>query len=402
MKITLRATTALILAATAAWLAVAAHAQNLPITSGQRATANQVAQTGVPLSELAPNAPGSHTVVSGDTLWGISGLFLKSPWRWPELWGMNLNDIKNPHRIYPGQVLVLERGADGRARLRLAGASVGAEGMQTVRVSPRTRTEGLSDSVLPTLKPSAIEQFLAEPAIVEADGLATAPRLMAAQEGRVLLSRGDRAYARGANGQLLGIAATDRENIWRVVRNATPLKDPSTGEILAYESQYVGKARVVSPETRTETKAADGKVKVEFLAAAVDIIVSKEEMRTGDRLVPEPAREFLSYTPRAPERPIEARVVSVYGGNVASVAQNQVVAINKGAKDGLESGHVLAILKDGESMVDRSTPAHDTVKLPNERNGLMMVFRTFDRVSYALILEITTGVRIGDRLVNPR
>ncbi|MEN9538586.1 MAG: hypothetical protein RLZZ126_821 [Pseudomonadota bacterium] len=384
----------------------AVQAQNFPITSDQRATAAQVAQAGVPLTELAPNAPDSHTVKSGDTLWGISGLFLKSPWRWPELWGMNMNEVRNPHRIFPGQVLVLERGSDGRARLRMANAGAaggGADGLQTVRVSPRTRTETLADSILPTLKPSAIEPFLVEPMVVGADGLANAPRLVAAMEGRVLLSRGDRAYARGEGDTQIAMARSGKDNELRVVRNLVPLKDPGTGEVLGYEAQYIGKARVVAPELRTEQKDKDGKLTSAVVTpASVDIIDSKEEMRAGDRLVPEPAREFNSYAPRAPSRPVEARVVSVYGSTVAAVAQNQVVAINKGSKDGMEPGHVLAILHDGETLVDKTSPKRETMKLPNERNGLMMVFRTFDRVSYALILEIATGVRVGDRLVSPR
>lgn len=159
-------------------------AQNLPITAGQRAIATQVAQTGVPLSELAANAPDSYAVRSGDTLWAISGLFLKSPWRWPELWGMNLAEIKNPHLIYPGQRLFLER-KDGRATLRMgdAGAGSAAAPTETIRVSPRTRVEMLDSSALPALKTNLIEPFLAEPIIVDANGLSAAPRIVAAQGG---------------------------------------------------------------------------------------------------------------------------------------------------------------------------------------------------------------------------
>jgi LysM domain len=376
-----------------------ASAQNLPITPGQRATAQQVAQAGVPLSELAPNAPDSHTVKRGDTLWGISGLFLKSPWRWPELWGMNLDDIKNPHRIYPGQQLYLEK-KDGRARLRTA-RSGSDGGIETVRVSPRTRSQALADELIPTLKTQSIEPFLAEPVIVSENELNAAPRIVATQEGRVLVTRGDRAYVRGSAGQQVAFGTT-RQNEFRVFRNATPLKDPLSGEILGYEAQYVGKAQVVRGESRTESTDKDGKVAVELVPATIDIVGTKEEMRVGDRLLPEPERQFTSYAPRAPGSKIDARVVSVYGSSVANAAQNQVVAINRGSKDGLESGHVLAVLKAGAKLTDKTVETRDALQLPDERNGLVMVFRTFDRVSYALILDITEGVKVGDRLANPR
>ena len=397
------APSALALAAGISLLAIPAgpaSAQNLTVTPSQRATAQQVAQAGVPLSELAPSAPDSHTVKSGDTLWAISGLFLKSPWRWPELWGMNLNDIKNPHLIYPGQQLFLEK-KDGRATLRTARAAGDASGIPTVRVSPRTRTQSLADEVIPTLKSQFIEPFLVEPLIVDATGLANAPRIVATQEDRVLLSRGDRAYVRGSAGVQVAYGTT-KQNAYRVFRNATPLKDPLSGEVLGYEAQYVGKAHVARGESRTETTGKDGKPAVELVPATIDIVSAKEEMRVGDRLLPEPERQFTTYAPRAPQGKVDARIVSVYGSGVVNAAQNQVVVINKGVKDGVESGHVLAILKAGPVLTDKTVEPKEQMQLPDERNGLLMVFRTFDRLSYALILDITQGVKVGDRLVNPR
>ena len=170
-------TLSLVAVALAAWLAQPAWAQNYPITQGQRATAQQVAQAGVPLSEISADAPDSYLIKSGDTLWAISGMFLRSPWRWPELWGMNMSDIRNPHLIYPGQRLVLER-KDGRAMLRMAGSGSEAIPTETIRVSPRTRYEALDSGPLPALKASAIEPFLAEPIVVDAEGLANAPRIV--------------------------------------------------------------------------------------------------------------------------------------------------------------------------------------------------------------------------------
>ncbi len=401
-KLSINSKTALTIlgAALAGWLAPPAWAQNYPITQGQRATASQVAQAGVPLSEIAADAPDSYLIKSGDTLWAISGLFLKSPWRWPELWGMNLSDIRNPHLIYPGQRLVLER-KDGRATLRMAGSGGDSIPTETIRVSPRTRFEALDSGPLPALKAHLIEPFLAEPIVVDVDGLANAPRIVAAQEGRVLLTQGDRAYARGQNGSPM-LDAPGKQQAFRVFRNATPLKDPASGEVLGYEAQYVGKALLARSETTSEISNKNGTTSSAITPATIDIVSAKEEMRIGDRLLPEPPRELLSYTPRAPAAGVLGRVVSVYGSAVVNAAQNQVVAISLGKRDGIEPGHVMAILKDGARIVDKTDATRPTLKLPDERNGLLMVFRTFERVSYALVLDITSSVNIGDRLVSPR
>lgn len=377
------------------------QAQNFPITAGQRATANEVAQTGVPLSELAPNAPDEYTVKRGDTLWAISGLFLKSPWRWPELWGMNLDEISNPHLIYPGQQLYLDK-ANGRATLR---TSRSGDPLDTIRISPRTRYESLADAALPLISPQDIEPFLAEAMIVDEATFSQAPRIVAGQEGRVLLSRGDRAYARGiytSTGS--GTALSDAKGQpldYRVFRNATPLKDPSTGEILAYEAQFLGKANLIRGESVTNVAAKDGSVSTEIIPATIDIVVAKEEMRVGDRLVPEPPLELLSYAPRAPATQIEGQIVSIYGSAVRYATGNQVVVINRGKNDGMERGHVMAVLRSGELVTDKTDSPKTQIRLPNERNGLLIVFRTFDRVSYALVLQVTHGVKVGDRFVNP-
>jgi len=379
------------------------HAQNFPITPGQRATATQVAQTGVPLADLAPNAPDEYTVKRGDTLWAISGMFLKSPWRWPELWGMNLEDIRNPHRIYPGQQLYLDK-SNGRATLRTRRSADGSPG-GTIRVSPRTRYESLAEAAVPTLSPQSIEPFLSEALIVDEAAFAMAPRIVATQEGRVLLSRGDRAYARGAysskeGGKLLSDAKGEPVD-YRVFRNATPLKDPTTGEILGYEAQFVGKAELVRGETTASVTGKDGKVSTEIIPATIDILVAKEEMRVGDRLVPEPPRELLSYVPRAPTTQVDGQIVSIYGSAVRFAAGNQVVVINRGSRDGLERGHVMAILQSGQVITDRTDSPRSQIRLPNERNGLLIVFRTFEKVSYALVLQVSDGARVGDRIVNP-
>ncbi len=390
-------------AALALLLAGAASAQNYPITPAQRATADQVAQTGVPLSELAPNAPDSYTIKRGDTLWAISGIFLRTPWRWPELWGMNRQDIQNPHRIYPGQVLYLVK-SDGRALLSTRPGGANGD-LATVRVTPRTRYESLGDSAIPPVSLQAIESFLTEPMIVDETTFARAPRIVATQENRVLLSRGDRAYARALYGddpQGEPLAVVDGRSIdYRVFRNATPLKDPTSGEILGYEAQYVGKAQLVSSETRRNSSDGNGKVLSELVPASIDILAAKEEMRVGDRMLPEPERELSNYVPRAPETAQRGQIVSVYGNAVANAAQNQVVTINRGRQHGVERGHVLALQREANTLTDTTDEARPQIRLPGERNGLMMVFRTFDKVSYALVLQITDGVKVGDHFMNP-
>lgn len=385
----------------------AAWAQNFSVTPAQKATASQVAQAGVPLTELATNAPDSYTVQRGDTLWAISGLFLKSPWRWPELWGMNLDEIKNPHLIYPGQALFLER-KDGRAVLRTKSGAAEAPGavpmpeLSTVRLSPRVRSESLPSDALPTLKSHMLEPFLAGPVIVDENGLKLAPRIVATQEGRVLLSRGDRAYARGQGDAALIDDPAQKQKAFRLFRDAKALRDPISGEVLGFEAPYVGKALLVRGEATEQSVDKDGKPRTEIVPATIDIVAAKEEVRVGDRLLPEPTRQFQSYVPRAPAGKVDARIVSVYGNAVANAGQNQVVVINRGTREGMEVGHVLAITKGGARLVDPTDPARAEIKLPDERNGLLMVFSTFEKLSYGLVLEITDGVKVGDRLVNPR
>lgn len=386
-------------------MTVGLQAQNLPVTPSQKATAAQVAQTGIPLADLAPNAPDQYTVKPGDTLWAISRLYLKTPWRWPELWGMNLQDIRNPHRIYPGQQLHLDK-INGRATLRSSQGASDGPPTDTVKISPRTRAESLSDSAIPTLSPSAIEPFLTEALIVDEATFAVAPRIVATQEGRVLLSRGDRAYARGeysgGNATGMPLSTENGESLdYRVFRNATPLKDPTTQAILGYEAHYVGKAKLIRGESTIQTEGKDSKAQLEMVPATIDIVGTKEEIRVGDRLIAEPPRELLSYAPHAPALPTAGQVVSVYGDSVSFASENQIVVINRGTEDGLDRGTVVSILRDGQRLQDKTDSARPPMKLPNERNGLMMVFRAFDNLSYALVLQVTDPVKVGDRFTNP-
>jgi hypothetical protein len=359
---------------------------NEAVTPAQRSTAEQVAQTGVPLSALADNAPASHTVQRGDTLWAIAGIFLKSPWRWPELWGMNLQDIRNPHLIYPGQVLLLVKDGD-RARLQLAGSSSGAQGQaptNTVKLSPQVRSQLLDNGAIASIPLQLIAPFLNEAVVLSQDELAAAPRIVATQEGRVLISRGETAYVRGD----LGGARS-----FTVFRQSKPLLDPLTREVLGYEAGDVGTAEFVRAESTSPVNGLP--VPATFVMGIV-----RREAGVGDRLAPVPARDFGAYVPHPPAAALDGRVVSIYG-EALSAGQNQIVAINRGTRDGIERGHVLALWSAGAAAKDSTAERAQPIQLPDERTGLLFVFRVFDRVSYALILSTNDPVKPGDRFSQP-
>jgi LysM domain len=367
----------------AATSASAQGAPNYPITPQQKTTANKVAEAGVPLSELAPNAPDSYTVKRGDTLWEISGLFLKSPWRWPELWGMNLQQIRNPHLIFPGQILYLDK-SNGRARLRL-GTPLSSNG--DVRLSPRVREGSLTDAIS-TVPVHLLEPFFNEAVIFDnGDELLKAPRIVATQEGRVMVSRGEVAYIRGDTG------ATKE---FRLFREPRPLRDPETREVLGYEAQYVGAADL--NQAAVEGTGADGNQVI--IPGTIGINRVRQEAMVGDRLAPVPPREFDAAVPHAPASDITGQVVSLYGEALTG-GQNQIVSINKGTRDGLTRGNVLALWRAGAKVRDVTDPGKPTIKLPDERHGLLYVFRTFEKMSYALILTVQDPVKPGDRFTQP-
>jgi LysM domain len=368
-----------------ALLSTPTWATNYPITPDQRQTAERVAQAGVPLSELSPNAPDSHTVKPGDTLWDISRLFLANPWRWPELWGMNREQISNPHLIYPGQVLLLVR-KDGFATLQLA-RSAGISSGDTVKLSPRIRNSAQDDTAIAAIPQHLIEPFLTDAVVFDTDELAHAPRIVATQEGHVMLSRGDLAYARGDLSQALD---------YRVFRNTKPLRDPTTREILGYEAPYLGTAELSKPgESR---QLPDGKQ--EIVPATLVIKNIRQEIGVGDRLSAVPPRSFTRYVPHAPATPMAGQIISIYGDAV-NAGQNQIVALNRGARDGMERGHVLALWRDGRRIVDRTGEKREDIKLPDERHGVLFVFQVYERVSYALIISVRAPVSAGDRFTQP-
>lgn len=358
-----------------------------PVTPAQRESAQRVHQAGVPLSDLAANAPERYVIQPGDTLWGISSLFLKSPWRWPELWGFNQAQIENPHLIYPEQVLLLVK-RDGRAVLELAReASVPSTASAAgAKLNPRTRITAVADNAVAAIAQHLIEPFLNEAVVLESDELATAPRIVAAPEGRVMMSQGDLAYVRGI---------TQPQDSYRVFRNARPLRDPTSGEVLGYEAFYLGAADL----TRLGETPAQGRTTLE-VPATVTLRRVRMEVGVGDRLAPIPARNFKRYVPHAPEMALSGNIVSVYGDAIAA-GQNQIVVLNRGEADGLERGHVLALWRAGQQVKDRTSEKGEAVQLPDEQHGVLFVFQTFKRVSYALIISVKDPVRAGDRFSQP-
>jgi LysM repeat protein len=372
----------LTLATATAW----AQASKLPITPEQRRVADQVAAAGVPLSELAPTAPDTYTVKPGDTLWDISKLFLKSPWRWPELWGMNREQIRNPHLIYPGQMLVLVK-VDGRARLEFGQRVGGGAPGDTVKLSPQMRISALDANPIPTIPLALIQPFLTDTVVFDTDELAKAPRIVAAQEGHVVLGQGDLAYARGDFG-----GATD----FRIFRNSRPLIDPATREILGYEAPYVGTADLIRPAE--DRPRADGNTEV--VPATLKIRLAKQEVGIGDRLAPAPQRNLDRYVPHAPDKALEGQIAALYG-DALNAGQNQIVALNRGRRDGVERGHVFALWRDGPVVRDTTVEKAEAIKLPDERHGILFVFEVYERVSYALIISVQQPVRAGDRFTQP-
>ena len=362
-------------------------------------------------SALKDDAPDRHIVVPGDTLWGISGRFLKDPWKWPELWKMNQEQIKNPHRIYPGDVIVLDRST---GQLRLDQSSQGQGSVTTVRLSPQVRAQNLASAAVPAISPSVIEPFLSRPMVVSQNELDSAPSITATQENRVATGAGDLVYVGGLTKEL--------GPVWQVFRRGDALIDPDTGEVLGYVAIYLGEARVL--------KFAD--------QSTVAITRSTQEIYAGDRLLPAGREQpTFSYVPHAPASSVRGRVISTYSG-LWETGPTGIVALSKGAKDGLEVGHVLAIHRSqstsryemrssalfgaqgpmGDSprtyyseelnvrngpMYSQGQPisAQQTANLPDERYGLVMIFRTFDRAAFGMVMQSSRPVALNDIVTNP-
>jgi len=333
--------------------------------------------------DIRSDAPDRHVVVNGDTLWDISGKFFKDPWKWPHIWGLNKDSIKDPHWIYPGDVIFLNR-ASGTLSIGQPGTSTAEsindmatsssvrETDNTVKLSPKVRVSPSAHDAIPSIPSGVIAPFLSRPLVIEEGELKDAPMLIGAREGRVVLGTGDIGFVKGL--------PADKGDKWQIYRPGKTFVDPDSGEKLGIEATYLGNGEV--------TAFAD--------VSTIRITQSVEETYAGDRLIAHSGEAIGAYLPRAPESNISARVISVYGG-VSQAGQNAAITLNKGARDGLEVGHVLALYHKGE-VVKQGGKSYT---LPDERFGLVFVFRVYDKVSYALVMLARMPVQLLDRAQTP-
>ncbi|WP_439860316.1 LysM peptidoglycan-binding domain-containing protein [Pseudomonas sp. MBLB4136] len=320
--------------------------------------------------QLKEGHPDRYTVVKGDTLWDISGRFLSQPWKWPEIWHAN-PQVENPHLIYPGDELSLVY-VDGQPRLMLnRGESRG-----TIKLSPKVRVTPMAEAI-PTIPLEAINSFLLSNRIVDnPEQFQSAPYVVAGNAERVVSGAGDRVYARGQ--------FDENAPVYGIFRQGKTYIDPETQEFLGINADDIGGGEIVAEEGDIGT---------------MTLTRSTQEVRLGDRLFPTEERAINStFMPSEPSREVRGLILDVPRG-VTQIGQFDVVTLNKGARDGLEVGNVLAVYKTGETVRDRVTG--ESVKIPDERAGLLMVFRTYDKLSYGLVLGATRQLAVLDKVRNP-
>jgi len=341
------------------------------------AATEQPASTPNPAPVLNPGAPKSYTVKRGDTLWGIATMFLRDPWTWPEVWYVN-PQIENPHLIYPGDVLALAYGADGRPQISLVERGSG----NAARLNPRLRSTSL-DGAIPPLPYSEISAFLSRPTIVTADDLKHAPHVVAFRDRHIIGGSGMEVYVRGLN--------APQNARYSVLHIGDEIRDPDDGKVVGYQGVYTATAVITKPGEPAKAELSD----------------SARETLQGDRLFASDETDVpLNFVPTAPKGEIKGRIVSVVDG-VDLIGQYQIVVINRGRKHGIEIGNILAIDQAGDVVRDHGS-SHNVasifaskIRLPDERNGTLMVFKTFDRVSYGLILGAVSPIRIADVVRSP-
>ncbi len=324
--------------------------------------------------KLRADHPDKYTVKKGDTLWDISAKFLQSPWKWPEVWSYN-PQIKNPHLIYPGDVVYLEYDAQGRPILRVS------RGQPTVKLSPKVHASRV-DTPISSIPLNAIEQFLGEPRVLSQREVDNAGYILAGKDARLMSGAGDRVYARGL------IPGEDPNSTYAVLRIGKAYRNPGakSGDILGYEALHVADAQVIDFGDPSTLIVKD----------------STRETLVGDRLVPKKASGLdQAFIPKPPETPIEGQIIAVIDG-VSRVGQFQTVVLNRGEQDGLETGHVLAVFQAGKQVRDYNAKKRgEKVTLPDQRAGIVLVYRTFDQVSYALVMEAERDMAVYDKVENP-
>jgi hypothetical protein len=320
--------------------------------------------------KLNENAPEVYLVKEGDTLWGISSMYLEDPWLWPEIWDIN-PQLDNPHLIFPGDEIYLTW-VDGRPRLRVRRG----DASRTVKLTPQMRIEPL-DRAIPVISLEAIGPWLTGPRVVLPEELDQAPYIIAGPQRHLLSSAGDRVYARGE--------MPEGETGFGIFRAGEIFIDPVSGEVLGLEAKDVGSARLRERHDEGITQ--------------FEVTRITEEVRNGDRLLANEIRQIsASFQPRAPDQPIEGMMLAVDGG-VTQIGTLDVVAINRGDRDSMEEGHVLAIYQTGE--VVRDEIENENVRIPDVRAGLLMVFRTFEKMSYGIVLKSNRPLAVNDRVTEP-
>lgn len=321
--------------------------------------------------ELKENHPTTYTVVKGDTLWGISGRFLQKPWLWKEVWQVNPT-IKDPNLIYPGDTLNLIY-VDGKPKLAVKRAA----SRGTVKLSPTVRQEALLDAI-PTIPLQSVNAFLVKNRIVSnTNEFSNAPYVVGGSEGSIVSGSGSNVYAKGK--------LHTGEIAYGIYRQAKEFTDPKTGELLGVNADEIATAEVVNQQGDVST---------------LKLNRTTQEVRNGDRLFPTESRSIgANFQPSPPTTIINAEIVDVPRG-VTQVGATDVVVINKGARDGLKEGNVLSVYRLGETVKDEIGGGE--VKLPDEEAGLLMVFRTYDKLSYGLVLSASRPLSVGDKLKNPQ
>lgn len=344
--------------------------------------------------QLNVDYPREYTVKKGDTLWDIASMFLKDPWYWPEIWQRN-PQVANPHLIYPGDILTLIY-VNGMPQITLARPAEGedvirreitdASGNKVVKLSPVIHRQTLSEAI-PSIPADAIRQFLTRPRVISSDEWDAAPYIVGSDDNHLILGANNKIYVRGE---------LDKERIrYSVFRRGNRLEDPDTDELLGYEVIYAGQARI--------NRYGD--------PSSGELLSTSREVLVGDRLLPTDKSAIdQQYYPRLPENEVNGKVISLFDA-ISSIAKYQLAVINRGANEGLEVGHLLATYQRGGLARDRfldrtSVKRGDEMKLeimlPDERSGIMMLFKVFDNVSYGLVLKSTRTIKKMDRVEKPR